>query len=579
MEFSLVFCRIGCALLFLSSTVCAVRNVSKNVSKPNIVFFLADDLGWNDVSFHGSEQIPTPHIDAIGQRGAYLNNYYVQPVCSPTRATLLTGRSVIRTAVYDPDLEGNVADLSLNFTLMPQYLKSLGYDTHMVGKWHLGMSSYKFTPWSRGFDTYSAGYLGGAEDYWRHANGVKLDFWNNTHPSYSHVCEQKDECPAEKYSAHIFTEKAIQVLQKYSKHKSGTGESPPFFLYLPYQSVHAPLEAPQAYIDSFKDTIANEKRRIFAGSVKALDEGVGNVTAALETFGLMEETIVIFSTDNGGPADFFNTNMACNWPLRGMKRTLFEGGVRAVGAIMGNGINRKGDVLDGMIHVADFVPSLLARVSGQKNLKQTFGLDFLPGDGMDVWDYLSGEANTSPRTYILHEAHPEGSTDGNGNALRVGDYKLVLRSGSSWSTGSKIVSNDGWYGGPQSSDPSNEGAYSLPVGKSAQPWTVKCPPPPADFKRGFACEKGGLGKQTIEHACLFNVKKDPCEMHDLSSDPAYHDTLRTIWEKLKPFRAESLDSRVNKSPDGPNCPIFVPCNGDNTECHGLTGAQVPCDMP
>ena len=117
MELSLVFCRIGCALLFLSSTVCAVRNVSK----PNIVFFLADDLGWNDVSFHGSEQIPTPHIDAIGQRGAYLNNYYVQPVCSPTRATLLTGRSVIRTAVYDPNLDGNHADLSLNFTLMPQY--------------------------------------------------------------------------------------------------------------------------------------------------------------------------------------------------------------------------------------------------------------------------------------------------------------------------------------------------------------------------------------------------------------------------------------------------------------------------
>ena len=98
-------------------------------AKPNIVFILADDLGWNDVSFHGNSQIPTPNIDSIGANGAYLNNYYVQPVCSPTRATLLTGRSVIRTGVYDPNLSGNAADLSKNFTLFPQYLKHIGYDT------------------------------------------------------------------------------------------------------------------------------------------------------------------------------------------------------------------------------------------------------------------------------------------------------------------------------------------------------------------------------------------------------------------------------------------------------------------
>jgi arylsulfatase A-like enzyme len=490
-------------------TLCEIT-IEAKVTKPNILFILADDLGWNDVSFHGNSQISTPNIDAIGANGAYLNNYYVQPVCSPTRATLLTGRSVIRTGVYDPNLSGNAADLSLNFTLLPQFLKQVGYDTHMVGKWHLGESSFKFTPLKRGFDTYNIGYLGGAEDYFLHGNQNILDFWNGTNYTYEYSCELKDKCPLEKYSSKIFTDAAIKVLEKYKKndkHPENT-QANPFFLYLPMQSVHSPLKAPQAYIDSFNSTVSNPKRRIFAAMVKLLDESVGEVTNALSNFGLLEETIVIFSTDNGGPADFFNSNMACNWPLRGMKRTLFEGGVRGVGAIRGPGINHKGAWLNGLVHVADFLPSLLAHVSSNGNLKEQFGIDLLPGDGINVWDYLSGANQTSPRTYLLHEAHPKGSRDGNGAALRVGDYKIVLRSGSSWSVGSKINTNDGWYGGEGSSDPNIEGAYSLPTGSKTQPYTVKCPPPPPDLKKGFACEQGGLGVQTIEFACLFDVKND-----------------------------------------------------------------------
>ena len=533
------------------------------------------------MSFHGNTQIPTPNIDAIGADGAYLNNYYVQPVCSPTRTTLLTGRSVIRTGVYDPNLEGNQADLSLNFTLLPQYLKQVGYDTHMVGKWHLGQSSFKFTPLARGFDTYSIGYLNGAEDYFRHGNKDVLDFWNGTSFTYEYSCQDADQCPLEKYSARIFTDAAIKILEKYQTNSKNDIEKKnneaPFFLYLPMQSVHAPLEAPQDYIDSFNSSVSNPKRRIFAAMVKLLDESVGIVSKALSDFGLAENTIVIFSTDNGGPADFFNKNMASNWPLRGMKRTLFEGGVRGVGAIKGPGIKHKGAWLDGLVHVADFLPSLLAHVSSNKNIKKTFGIDLLPGDGMDVWDYLSGQNDTSPRKYILHEAHPHGSKDGNGAALRVGDYKIVLRSGSSWSTGCKIGSNDGWYGGEGSSDPHHEGAYSLPSGKVTQPYTVKCPPPPKDLKRGFACEQGSLGEQSIQHACLFNIKTDPCEHHDLSQEPEHKATLKSLWAELGKFREIAVDSSINRSPDGPNCPKFVKCEGP--QCNGMSGASVPCNMP
>ena len=451
----------------------------------------------------------------------------------------------------------------------------------MVGKWHLGESSYKYTPLARGFDTYSIGYLGGAEDYFRHGNGRILDFWNGTNYTYEYSCENKDNCPLNKYSSNIFTDAAVKILSKYSvngEKKEDEQEKAPFFLYLPMQSVYAPLEAPQDYIDSFKDTVSNDKRRIFAAMVKLLDESVGNVTKALSDFGLLEDTIIIFSTDNGGPADFFNKNMASNWPLRGMKRTLFEGGVRGVGAIRGPGINHKGAWLNELVHVADFLPSLLAHVSSSNDLEEAFGIDLLPGDGMNVWDYLSGKNNTSPRTYILHEAHPEGSKDGNGAALRVGDYKVVLRSGSSWSTGCKINTNDGWYGGIGSSDPDIEGPYSLPTGKKTQPYTVKCPPPPSDIKKGFACEQGGLGKQTIEHACLFNIKDDPCEHHDLSTSADHKSILDDLWNQLKLFREIAVDSKINKSPDGPNCPNFVKCDAGE-KCNGMSGVNVPCGMP
>ena len=189
----------------------------------------------------------------------------------------------------------------------------------------------------------------------------------------------------------------------------------------------------------------------------------------------------------GGPADGFNGNMACNWPLRGMKRTLFEGGVRGVGLVSGAGLAKKGRgvVLDGFFHAADWMPTILAAATAA--LPGTAWRDvataapreppFLPGDGVDLWPYLSGARGNSSRSEILHEAHAQGSTDGNGNALRVGDWKIVIRSGGQWSTGSHFGSNDGWYGGPNSTD-GETGAYGLRVGNSDEDWFVKCPPPP-----------------------------------------------------------------------------------------------------
>ena len=462
--------------------------------------------------------------------------------------------------------------------------------THMVGKWHLGMSSWQFTPLQRGFDTYGFGYLGGAEDYWVHGHKTDLDFWKGVgtagtqkmEPDFSHSCQNGDAgCFGDNrdYSAHLFASSASAAI----KTALATEPNKPMFLYLPMQSVHAPLEAPQAYVDSFKHTVSHSKRRIFAGMVRALDEAVGNVTATLQDAGILKNTLIIFSTDNGGPADGFNGNMACNWPLRGTKRTLFEGGVRGVGIIAGPGLEGRhpGQILDGLIHVSDWVPTLIGGALSAPDVLSVAtanGKDpFVSGsDGVDVWDYLTGKASQSPRTEVLLEAHEEGSTDGNGNALRVGDLKVVLRSGSLWAHGTAIGTPDGWYGGPGSSDPDTNGAYSLPTGSTSQPWTVRCPPPPKSITEGFACESPGSHKaQTKKHACLFNVTSDPCEHKDLSSDPAYKADLDRLWDRLASFRAVAVPASATASPDPKSCPESAPCP-KGTACHGMTTFTMPC---
>lgn len=548
-----------------------VAAVTPTPSHPHIVFIVSDDLGFNDVSFHGSSQIPTPNLDTLAHGGVILGHYYVQPVCSPTRATFATGRHVIHTGVYDP-MNGGSGDLSLNFSLWSDGFQAIGYQTHAIGKWHLGMSSWRFTPLERGFDSYY-GYLGGGEDYWTHVDGGAIDLFDGRDPVTNASCpaagDHNAQCAANLYySANIFTDRAVRII-------SGIGAdlaAKPLFMYLAYQSVHSPDEAPQSLIDAFNSTIPDPHRRTFAGMVTALDLGVGEVVDALKAARMMDNTLLVFSTDNGGPADNFNSNMACNWPLRGMKRTLFEGGVRGVGFVHGAGISKTGWVAEGKVHAADWFHTLLrvgllgvepSTVNSTAAIQKLLPKDeppFIEGDGVDVWDYLSGTSATSPRAYVLHESHPLGSTDGNGNALRVGDLKIVIRSGAQWSTGSSIGSNDGWYGGQGSSDPRHD-AYCMLPGDAAKLY-VQCPPPPADLKKGFACEQDKVS------ACLFNISADPCEHVDLST--TMPDQLKAMQARLSAFRATSVESgTAHPNPDSKGCPYVTEVNGAKV--------QMPCN--
>ena len=266
---------------------------------PNIVFMVLDDAGFNDVSLHGSAQVPTPHIDAIARAGVRLNRYYTQPVCSPTRATLMTGRHAIHHGVYLPFDHGNGAShLNLSFTLLPAYLKAAAnYSTRALGKWHLGGNTVAATPTGRGFDFYS-GYWCGALDYVTHTVsgpkgvGVEYDFHETS-------ATGDDNALVESYgdfSTRVFAAAAVDAI---TQQGAAGPDAPPLFLLLTWQNIHWPLQAPPEYVSRFANVTGGDNERNFvAAMISFVDDAIGNVTRAITTAGLDDDTIVIVVSDN-----------------------------------------------------------------------------------------------------------------------------------------------------------------------------------------------------------------------------------------------------------------------------------------
>ena len=318
--------------------------------QPNIVLIVADDLGFNDVPWHNKE-IYAPNLQYLASSGVILEQSYVQPICTPTRSALMTGRYPIHTgrqhSVLWPE---EPSGLYTNMTLMPEYLRTLGYHTHMVGKWHLGFCNQSYLPTHRGFNSYS-GYWTGSEDYYQHTRVASTD---PRVAGYDYrEGEEVDNSAAGKYSAHLFGEKAVRLIEK-----SGSS-SEPMFLYLAFQSVHSPLQVPVEYESHYRD-IENPARRKYCGMVTAMDEAVGNITAALKKSGLYKNTFIIFTTDNGGQT----LNGGNNFPLRGNKATLWEGGTRGAAFVHGSMLASPGSVSSGLIHVTDWLPTLVSAAGG-----------------------------------------------------------------------------------------------------------------------------------------------------------------------------------------------------------------------
>ncbi len=379
--------------VLISLTYCVVISPLRaaGTEKPHIVFILSDDQGSYDVSFKGGE-IKTPEIDKLALAGTQLDQFYVQPVCSPTRASLMTGRYPIRYGLQVGVVRpwANYG-LPLEERLLPGVLKENGYRTIICGKWHLGSFEEAYWPMQRGFDSHT-GHLFGAIDYFTHIREKKLDWYVNG--------VNQDQTG---YSTHLITQAAVKAIEDNPAEQ-------PLFLYVPYNAVHGPYQVPDEYKKGYEHLKGN--RLQMAGMLSALDEGVGKIVAALEHKGMRENTLFIYSSDNGGVGP---NKITSNGPLRDGKGTVYEGGVRGVAfATWANHIPA-GAVCKEPLHMVDWYPTLIKLVGG--SLEQP-----LPLDGMDIWPVITRQAK-SPHQEILNNATPSGG------AIRVGDWKLVIKTG------------------------------------------------------------------------------------------------------------------------------------------------------
>lgn len=356
--------------------------------KPNVVLFLADDEGYGELGCYGNPEIPTPNIDSIAKNGVRFTNGYVSgPYCSPTRAGLMTGRYQTRFGHEWNPPQGDKYGLPLSETTFANRMKDLGYATACVGKWHLGWAP-KFRPTSRGFD----------EFYGTLAN---TPFFHPTQWMDTRVSDEVRptlEDP-DLYTTDAYAARAVDWIEKH--------KDVPYFLYLPFNAQHAPLQAPQKYLDRFPQ-IADEKRKLFAAMMSAKDDAVGAVLAKVRELGQEENTLIVYLTDNGGPTE---STTSKNGPLRGFKMSTLEGGIRVPFMMQYKGKIPAGETYDHPVIQLDLLPTVVTAAGGKTDPAWKL-------DGVDLMPYLTGKDSGRPHETLYWRMGPQ-------KAVRHGDWKLV----------------------------------------------------------------------------------------------------------------------------------------------------------
>ena len=377
-----------CLVAVSLATVAHLTPASAAALRPNIVFFLIDDLGNTDVSYHGGE-IKTPNIDRLAAAGAKLEAFYVQPVCSPTRAALMTGRYPMRhglqVGVVRPWAQYG---LPLAERTLAQALQEVGYVTAICGKWHLGHFAPEYLPTRRGF-THQYGHYNGMIDYFTHERDGGFDWHRDDKVN-------RDQG----YTTVLIGNECVRLIEQQDAAK-------PLFLYVPFNAPHTPLQALPEHLKLYEH-IENKQRRTYCAMVHAVDEQIGRIAAAIEKRGLTSNTLFLFSSDNGGPL----AQGATNGKLRAAKGTLYEGGVRVPAFATWPGHIQPGITINEPLHMVDWFPTLLKLVGAKTDQP-------LSPDGLDLWPVLTAGAK-SPHDAILLNTTPKNG------ALRMGDWKLVV---------------------------------------------------------------------------------------------------------------------------------------------------------
>lgn len=377
--------------------------VAAEAPRPNVVFIMADDLGWGDVGFHGGP-VPTPHLDALARSGLELRRHFVAPVCSPTRAGLLTGRCWSRFGVTTPT---NARALPWETVTLPRALATAGYETALVGKWHLGSRPAE-GPNAFGFD-HAYGSLAGGVSPWGHR--YKQGAWTHTWHRDGTLLEE------EGHVTDLLTADAVRWIEA----RDG---SRPFLLYVPFTAVHLPLREPEAWVAAAPAAITGAVPRQYAASVMHLDDAVGRIIAAIERRGFRDRTLIVFTSDNGGSTAENNDRQypddgcpdgrltGSNAPLRGQKGQLYDGGTRVPTLVFWPGTIPAGRC-DAAVSIVDWMPTL-CRLAGYAPASA------LHWDGVDLTGLLlRGEPLEERSLYAVGPGARERS-------LRQGPWKLIV---------------------------------------------------------------------------------------------------------------------------------------------------------
>jgi len=386
-------CVIHTIALLLSTFACAQQ-------KPNIVMIVADDMGYADCGPYGCQDIPTPHVDALAKGGVkFTQGYVTGTVCSPSRAALMTGRYHYRDGVYDWVQPGKKG-LDAEVPTIADYLKKAGYRTCIVGKWHLGEQD-ACNPLNRGFDEFY-GFLGGGRSYFS-KNKKGKDGAIAKEGDYQQIVRGKEPVPEFDYTTHLFGRDGAAFIERQA------GQKNPFFLYLAFNAVHTPMEAPDDYLKRF-GSIENKGRRTYAAMLSAMDDAIGKVLEALKKTDAEDNTLICFMSDNGGPITRNAPNHSCNKPLKGGKGETWEGGIRVPFMMkwpkgLPSGMTYKAPVIQ-----MDLTATFL-ELSGQK-MNEKF-----PMDGVSLLPYFKDVSKTRPALFCWEY--------GQQWAIRKGNWKLV----------------------------------------------------------------------------------------------------------------------------------------------------------
>ena len=501
-------------------------------SPPNIIFILADDLAWNAGGFGGYNNsdldMVTPYLNSYSSKGIKLSNYYAQESCTPSRSSLMTGRYPLSVGMQYGGVETDLPfSLGFDETLFPQALKGSGdhYTTYMLGKWNLGHFSGKALPSSRGFDYFLA-YQSSATLYWSkfHPEGMIFGNGSNEEMHFTDFLYGDNTCYSgydgddkHDYSTWLYSDKAVNIIKHHDYDKKG------LFLYVAFQAVHDPYidldfpeGMPRKYISTsmykkIKKSVVGRKRRQLAMALSVLDSSVKSIVDAVDDAGQLDNTYIIFTSDNGG----CYKSGGRNGPLRGNKGTLFEGGTKVNAFIYTTKLKARGATYGGLFHVSDWFPTLL----------DAAGVGYTPAsgyelDGVSHWNHLKKLSSKSvsdvadgPREHMLYNYYINVSVkswdSGTVRAVRNKQFKLLE------------TYTDNGYSDWNSADELEEDDDSLSSLET--------------------CTQGGATGSGTYTSFLFDLTNDPYETTNLYDEGAYADVIEELEGKLAEYAANAKE--------------------------------------